>query len=356
MARRGENIYKRKDGRWEGRYKTGFNVDGHTKYRSVYGKSYLEVKAKLSGLKAEPQKFVSSGKLTVKELFEEWLNSVQFRVKASTLANYRMKVDKHILPEFGGIRYEILTARNVYKFIQNKINSGLSSKYVADIVVLFKSMAKYTAREHGFCNPLENVSLPKTEKKEMCLLSDSEQKTLCQAMGENTDNTKLGVLLSYYTGLRIGELCGLKWENIDFSAGTLSVRRTVQRIIDRNHDRATRLLIDTPKSRSSVRQIPLPLFLLNLLSKHRANRHSYLLSGTETVTEPRTVQYRFQALLKKAHLPSIKFHSLRHMFATNCIRLGFDVKTLSELLGHSSVETTFPVPNSNTKTHSSTYR
>ena len=170
-------------------------------------------------------------------------------------------------------------------------------------------------------------------------------------MSENTDNTKLGVLLSYYTGLRIGELCGLKWEDIDFSAGTLSVRRTVQRITDRNHDRATRLLIDTPKTRSSVRQLPLPSFLLNLLSKHRANSHNYLLSGTETVTEPRTIQYRFQALLKKSTFAVNQFHSLRHMFATNCIRLGFDVKTLSELLGHSSVETTL-----NRYTHSSMER
>ena len=168
MARRGENIYKRKDGRWEGRYKTGFNVNGHAKYRSVYGKSYLEVKEKLSRLKAEPENFISSGRLTVKELFEEWLSSVQFRVKASTLANYRMKADKHILPEFGGVRYENLTARTIYKFIQNKINSGLSSKYVADIVILFKSMAKYTAREHGFCNPLE-MSVCQKMKRKRCI-------------------------------------------------------------------------------------------------------------------------------------------------------------------------------------------
>lgn len=340
MARRGENIYKRRDGRWEGRYKCGFHANGRTKYRSVYARTYQEIKEKLSKLKTEPSHYVSSGKVTVKELFEEWLNAIRFRVKDSTLANYRMKFNKHILPVFGGIQYEQLTSASVHKFIESKINCHLSPKYVADIVVVFKCMAKYVSREHNYKNPLLNISMPQTPKKEMRLLSEDEQKKLCLFASTNTDKTKLGVLLSYYTGLRIGELCGLKWSDIDFENKTLSVRRTVQRITEKNGDKTTRLLVDTPKTQSSVRSIPLPTFLLRLLQEHKASCNSYVLSGTGSVIEPRTMQYRFQSLLKKANLPSINFHSLRHMFATNSIRLGFDVKTLSELLGHSSVETT----------------
>ena len=140
MPRKGENIYKRKDGRWEGRYKVGYNESGTTKYRSVYGKTYQSVKEKLTALKAAPAPINSSGKLTVKELFEEWLSAVRLKVKESTYANYRMKADKHILPEFGALRYEHLTVQMLHNFIESKLKIGLSAKYVSDIVIVFKSM------------------------------------------------------------------------------------------------------------------------------------------------------------------------------------------------------------------------
>ncbi|MBQ8349506.1 MAG: hypothetical protein IJY19_07705 [Ruminococcus sp.] len=135
MPRKGENIYKRKDGRWEGRYKVE-----PSKYRSIYGKSYQEVRTKLVTFKARPVREISSGALTVEMLFEEWLSAVRLRVKESTYANYRTKADKHILPEFGRMRYENLTVNDVHSFIENKLNSGLSAKYVCDIVIVFKSM------------------------------------------------------------------------------------------------------------------------------------------------------------------------------------------------------------------------
>ena len=138
MARRGENIYRRKDGRWEGRYKCGFNKDGKTKYRSVYAKTYNEVREKLSEIRSEAVWFVPSGKLTVKYLFSEWFSAMKFKVKASTYANYRMKVEKHILPEFSGLSYSALSARLVHEFIEKKLKHGLSAKYVSDIVVVFK--------------------------------------------------------------------------------------------------------------------------------------------------------------------------------------------------------------------------
>ena len=212
-----------------------------------------------------------------------------------------------------------------------------SAKYVSDIIIVFKSMSKYVSKVHGYANPLENVVLPKKEKKDMKLLSKSEQEKLCRFVLNKPDNTKLGILLSYYAGLRIGEVCGLKWCDIDLNKGIIKVERTVQRIYENG---STRLIMDTPKSRRSVREIPLPVFLVETLKRFKADDSAYVLSGTEKLTEPRTLQYRFKALLKKADLPSINYHSLRHMFATNCIALGFDVKTLSELLGHATVETT----------------
>ena len=249
-----------------------------------------------------------------------------------------MKADKHILPKFGGLRYEQLTVQMLHNFIESKLKIGLSAKYVSDIVIVFKSMAKYISRVHGFKNPLADVILPKVTKKEMNLFSDIQQKKLCEYLLKNPDNTSIGVLLSLYTGLRIGEICGLKWSDIDFEKSILTVRRTVQRIRTGVH--GTRLIVDTPKSRSSQRAIPIPAFIMDMLRKFGKCDDFYILSGSEKIIEPRTMQRKFQSILKKAGLPSINYHSLRHMFATNCIQLGFDVKTLSEILGHASVETT----------------
>ncbi len=337
MARKGENIYKRRDGRWEGRYPIGRNANGRTKYRSVYGKTYAEVREKLLPLKAKYCHYQESGKLTVGALLEEWLSAVQIRVKPSTYANYRMKADKHILPEFGGIRYDRLTVQILHAFIERKLQGGLSAKYVSDIVVVMKSMAKYASRVHGFRNPVQDVILPKIPRTERKILSSKEQKTLCRHLQKHENSASLCILLSLYTGLRVGEVCGLKWGDIDFAKSSFTVRRTVQRI---RCESGTRILVDSPKSRTSVRTIPVPAFLMELLRNFRGNDESYVLSGSRRVMEPRTLQHRFKSILKKAGLPSVAFHSLRHAFATNCVALGFDVKTLSEILGHASVETT----------------
>ncbi len=341
MARRGENIYKRKDGRWEGRYQAGYREDGKPKYRSVYGKNYQAVKEKLASIKVcNSVTYEKSGSLTVKELFEEFLTGTKLRVKESTYANYRMKAEKHILPAFGGMRFAQLSVKMIHEFIQSKLDSGLSAKYVSDIVVVFKSMAKYVSAVHHFQNPIINAVLPKSSKKEMHLFSEEQQKTLCRYLMKNRNATSLCVLLSLYTGLRIGEVCALRWSDIDFEKSILTVSRTVQRIQSGENGHATRLMIGTPKSHSSQRSIPIPEFLMAMLRQMKSSPENYILSGTDRATDPRTMQYRFKAILKRAGLPYLNYHSLRHMFATSCIRVGFDMKTLSELLGHNAVETT----------------
>lgn len=340
MARRGENIYKRKDGRWEGRYKCGYDADGKTKYHSVYARTYNEVREKLSEIKIAPVSVTTAGKMTVKELFSEWLNVVQLRVKESTYANYRMKVEKHILPTFSGLDYSTLSTQLVHEFIRKKLECGLSPKYVSDIIVVLKSMAKYASVQHGYYNPLNNLTMPKTYKKDLTLLSESEQKNFQKYISNNINFTKIGIMLSYYTGLRIGEVCGLKWTDIDFKNHTLTIRRTVQRIMKKNGSKSTELIISSPKSKTSERTIPLPDFLYKILVNYKTDKNAYILSGSTKIIEPRTMQYRFKSILKKAGLPSVNYHCLRHMFATNCVKLGFDVKTLSEILGHSNVEIT----------------
>lgn len=337
MSRRGENIYRRKDGRWEGRYKYGYHDSGKVRYRSVYAKTYQEVKEKLQKFKSSVVNFVSSGKRTVSELFDEWFTAVKLKVKSSTFSCYHMKVTKHILPSFGNSAYDKLDVSTVHEFIQNKLKEGLSAQYVSDIIIVFKCMAKYISKVHGYVNKLENVILPKKEKNDTKFLSKSEQEKLCHSALNNTNKTKLGIILSYYTGLRIGEVCGLKWKDVDFNKHTLNIKRTVQRIYEKD---STKIIIDFPKSISSVRTIPIPKFLIDILKTHKTYDSAFVLSGTDKLIEPRTMQYRFKSFLKKLNLPSVNYHSLRHMFATNCIELGFDVKTLSEILGHRTVETT----------------
>lgn len=339
MPKRGENIYKRKDGRWEGRYSVGFRENGKRRYRSVYGSSYQAVREKLIRLKSTgtPPKMPQSK--TVSELLNEWMQSARQNAKASTIANYDMKLRKHLLPALGGLKCNSVSGRLVNSFMEQKRQEGLSAKYIADIVTVLKSAFKYAARVYSVQNPLQYVVLPKAERTEKPLLNAQQQETLQTYLQSNPSATATGILCSMNLGLRIGEVCGLKFSDIDLQNHTLTVRRTVQRIND-SESHHTRLIVGSPKSRSSKRVIPIPAFLVDILQKQTIQPDAYLLSGTEQPVEPRTMQYRFQSVLKKAGLPSMNFHSLRHVFATNCLQAGFDVKTLSEILGHSSPETT----------------
>ena len=161
---------------------------------------------------------------------------------------------------------------------------------------------------------------------------------------ESENPFELGILVCAFTGLRVGELCGLKWQDIDFKNEVLHIERTVSRIIC-NQDSAekTEILIGSPKTDYSKRDIPIPDFLLTILKIYRRESSYYLLTGTLNCMEPRNVQKRFKTLLKRCGIPNRKFHALRHSFATMCIEKGFDIKTLSELLGHASVKTTMDI-------------
>lgn len=340
MAKKGLNIYKRKDGRWEGRYKSGYTSEGKIKYSSIYGKSYTAVREQLERKRAETLNGSDcSCKCTVGEIIDKWLSDVRNKVKESTLANYTMKIKKHILPYFAGIKYDKLTADNLNTFIERKCSENLSAKYISDIVILLKSAARFAHKRYGYVNRIDCVTLPKSNNTaENRLLSASEQSQLKAALTEKISCSNVGILLSAATGIRIGELCALKWKNIDLEKSIITVKQTVQRVM--NNGGGTRLIVTSPKSASSVREIPLPDFIIPYLKAVQSADDCFLLSGNNKITEPRTMQYRFKSILKKANLPYVNFHALRHMFATSCISLGFDVKTLSEILGHSSVQIT----------------
>ena len=172
------------------------------------------------------------------------------------------------------------------------------------------------------------------------MLDKTEQTTLQQYIAENQNGTTLRIAISMSTGIRIGELCALQWRDIDLEKRILTVRKTIQRIQCPTETTRTKLIITEPKSESSRRNIPIPECIMDFLKKSKGNSDEYVISGSVKPTEPRAMQYRFSKILKNVKLPSVHFHSLRHLFATTCVKLGFDIKALSELLGHSSVEIT----------------
>ena len=332
------NIYHRKDGRWEGRILRG-KKNGKRKFQYVFARTKEQCEAKMVAIYQSKIPQCSCSK-TMLELFSEWHHSILHRVKESTAANYVMKAEKHILPSFGTKFLSSIAADDVYAFISEKQKAGLSLRYIADVVILMKSLFKYAVRIYHITNPMDGIILPKKKTTEIQIFDDAEQKKLQQYVTEHQNLSTLGVALSFSTGIRIGELCALQWRDIDLEKRILTVRKTMQRIQCPTETSKTKLVITEPKSESSCRQIPSPDCIINFLLNFKGKAGDFLLTGTEKPIEPRAMQYRFRTILKNTQLPVVHFHALRHIFASNCIKLGFDVKALSEILGHSSVEIT----------------
>ncbi|WP_443711940.1 site-specific integrase [Ruminococcus bicirculans (ex Wegman et al. 2014)] len=332
------NVYLRKDGRYEGR--VFLDTSGSKrKYHAFFGKTHDEVIAKMKKYHID---LISKTQIrkTFTEVYEEWFGTVTIRIKESTAANYILKADKHILPFFGQKCICKITNDDIYDFIRRKQQENLSNRYITDILVLMKSIFKYAYKTYKIDNIMDGIVMPKKPRVEIRILNDDEDKKLCDILAQKNDLTSIGIYLSRVTGLRIGELCALKWENIDIEQGIISVNKTLQRIQVKNGLCKTKLMLAEPKSESSKRKIPIPKCVLELLKNNRGDNDNYILSNKKKPIEPRTIQYRFAKILKNGNLPSVHFHAIRHFFATNCIKLGFDVKALSEILGHSNVSIT----------------
>ena len=214
---------------------------------------------------------------------------------------------------------------------------------MTDILTIIKSSMEY-ARYNGFdiiCD-LRRLTIKKKDQ-EMRVLTQAEQSALVNVLLEDTDRYKFGVLLSLYTGIRIGELCALRWEDISIPTATLKVRKTMQRIQDTDvaTTTKTKVIVTEPKSQCSVRDIPLPQFIVDIAEKFVDHPKAFVLSGDKNrYIEPRTMQNHFKAYVKESKIEDANYHALRHTFATRCIEVGFEIKTLSEILGHANVNIT----------------
>lgn len=340
MENIGANITLRKDGRYVGKFITDYDSSGKAHYQYVYGKTYDEAENKLLIGREIVTRFLSGRYITVGKVYTEWLNAVINRVKESTLSNYKVKFEKHILPEFGDVPCADLNASRINTFINQKLTEGLSASYIRDIFTVFKMMLKYAQEEYDFRLSLKNVVLPKPERNQVEKISDAQQKMLVSYLKANMSLTSFGIMLSLFMGLRIGELCGLKWEDVDFQNKILHIRRTVQRISSINGNRKTKIVISSPKSATSFRDIVIPDVLMKYFEMFRSEANNYILSETDKPVEPRTMQYRYKKVLHTADVENHNYHKLRHTFATISAEKGFNVKALSAVLGHSNVTLT----------------
>ena len=269
------------------------------------------------------------------DYLDEWLHQKK-NIKIQSWQKYETIIRIHINPFFQNISLKKVSEKDMEKFFLEKQNLSLSMKKT--LLYILKASLKDAIKEKRRKALLFSNYFPTREKKEVIILGKDEQKRIENYIMSKNNLRHLFILLTLYTGLRIGEVCGLKWKDIDFEKETLKVERTILRI--KSNGSKTKLVASIPKTITSKRMIPLPSFIIPLLKKQDIIPENYILSRSNKLYDPRILEDSFKRLLKKLNIQSIHFHALRHTFATRCIEAKVDIKTLSELLGHSSIEIT----------------
>ena len=346
MSRRGTNIRKRTDGRWEGRY---YIVDtaGSKKCKSVYGHSYKEVTERLLTAKAASLNQTAAPKqpaITVKAVAEKWLESIATSRKCSTIQKYSTIYNKYIKPNWGESVIDELNQNEILKELPETAGESITKS----ILCIFNSILAYGAATYGTGEIHLSYRAKRssvTSSNNINTINTTDQQKLTEYLLTELDIYKLGILLCLFMGLRLGEICALKWEDIDMISRTLHVNRTVQRLpVDTVHTsgssqnnhtatRKTSLYIDSPKTSNSLREIPIPDFIYDKLSDYyntSIKGDSYFLKKNQPM-DPRTYQNRFHIYIREAGIGNTHFHALRHTFATNCISSGADAKSVKEI-------------------------
>ncbi len=349
MAKAGDNIYRRKDGRWEGRFVKG-RRNGRTIFGSVFGKTRRETKFKLAMAQYEWNEGLSEAKRSRTKLgavSDAWFKESEAFLKESTVAKYRDYLRCYICPRFSNTDMADISDEMLSTFCVSLLekggasNQGLSTKTVSEIFRVMKQLRKFAVLRKITVGYAANGLGIKQKAKPLRVFSPSEREKLHAYLDESQNRRHLGILLCLSTGIRLGELCALTWDDISLEEKKLYVRRTLQRIRRFAGDGAkTKIVVTPPKSDCSIRTIPLPDKLCSALAPTWQPGAFFLTGDTEKFVEPRTMQNHFKAVLATIGIADANFHALRHTFATQCVEADFDVKCLSELLGHSDVSIT----------------
>lgn len=276
------------------------------------------------------------------EIAKLWRADKKQYVKRSSYAAYMLLIENHLLPVFGNC--QVIEEAQVQTFVLKKLEQGLSQKTIKDMLIVLKMILKFGAKNKWISyNPFDIQFPTERESHQLEVLSRTNQKKIMNYIQGHFTFRNLGVYICLSSGMRIGEICALTWEDIDVNTGIISVRRTIQRIYTvEDGTRKTELVLDTPKTKNSMRDIPISRDLLRILKpiKKVVNNSFYVLTNDAKPTEPRTYRSYYELLMQELEMPKLKFHGLRHSFATRCIESKCDYKTVSVLLGHSNISTT----------------
>ena len=342
MPRHGENIRKRKDGRWEARYVAFHDHDGKAIYKSVYANSYEDVKARREDVLNSPFKPSSNTGYTFEQVANLWLNYKKDSLKRTSYNQYFNILHQHIFPYMAIKKFSTITAEDASDFLKNKTKEGYSASTVSAIRTILMMIFHYARKHDIACSVNDDIYIPKTRHRDVKAFTRNEQKKIDEYLKEHPNVYNLSVLLSMYCGLRIGEVCALQWKDIHLDQGTINISKTLIRMQNKINpeENKTEIVIQQPKTDSSIRTIPIPSFLLPLLNKYKDEDDIFVITGKSHCMEPRVCLRKFKKIICKTEVSDYTFHSCRHTFATRCVEIGMDAKTLSEILGHSSIKTT----------------
>ena len=266
-------------------------------------------------------------------------------VKPSTYAVYIQITNKHILPYFGSIKPEELSEEVIQRFADGLLAQGLSVHSIRDVLMILKMILRFGEKLSAWPNIIYDIHFPTTamHNTNIPVLTTADQRKLLNYLHDNFSFRNLGLLICLYSGLRIGEVCGLQWKDLDVATGEIHITKTVQRIwLSDGNEKDYRLSVGQPKTASSVRNIPICKDLMKIVQPLRKVMADdfYVISNAATPLEPRYYRDYFRKLLASLGIPPTRFHALRHSFATRCIESKCDYKTVSVILGHSSLATT----------------
>ncbi len=283
-----------------------------------------------------------SDNLNFKQISTLWKVEKRNFVKQSTMSVYLLLLENHLIPAFGEMRS--ITENAVQDFVIDKLNAGLSQKSVKDMLIVLKMIVRYGSKRGIFNSPDWEIRFPPEQKaRSLPVFTLSHQRKLMSYLSDNFNFRNLGVLICLHTGMRIGEVCALKWSDIDIRQGIITVNKTIERLyVVGGTRRYTELILSSPKTKNSYREIPMTRVLQKFIKpfKDIVNDDFYIITNDLRPTEPRTYRNYYRKLLTSLGIPPLKFHGLRHSFATRCIESQCDYKTISAILGHASISTT----------------